>query len=71
MTVFIQRAGSGHLQRHIWKLDAVLYEATFAVDKIGQDYQSVSETSDSYSTEASRTPTINTHPDITGEATAD
>lgn len=41
------------------------------IDKIGQDYQSVSETSDSYSTEASRTTTINTHPDITGEATAD
>lgn len=41
------------------------------IDKIGQDDQSVSETSDSYSTEASRTPTINTHPGITGEATAD
>ena len=41
------------------------------IDKIGQDDHSVSETRDSYSTEASRTTTINTHPDITGEATAD
>jgi hypothetical protein len=37
MTVFIWKAGSGHFQRHIWKLVAVLYEVTFAVDKIGQD----------------------------------
>jgi hypothetical protein len=36
MAVFIWKAGSGHFQRHIWKLVAVLYEVTFAVDKIGQ-----------------------------------
>ena len=35
MTAFIWKAGSGHFQRHIWKLVAVLYEVTFAVDKIG------------------------------------
>jgi hypothetical protein len=37
ITVFIWKSGSGHLQRHIWKLVAVLYETTFALDKIGQD----------------------------------
>ena len=43
MTVFIWKATSGHFQRHIWKLFAVLYEVTFAVDKIGQglDFEQV------------------------------
>ena len=30
MAVFIWKAGSGHFQRHIWKLVAVLYEVTFS-----------------------------------------
>ena len=35
MTVFIWKAASRHFQRHIWKLVAVLYEVTFAVEKNG------------------------------------
>jgi hypothetical protein len=35
MTDFIWKAGSGYSHRHIWKLVVVLYEVTFAVDKIG------------------------------------
>ena len=35
MTVGIWRANSGKFQRHIWKLAAVLYDVTFAVDKNG------------------------------------
>ena len=35
MTVFIWKAGSGHFQRHIWKLAAVLYDVMLAIDKIG------------------------------------
>jgi hypothetical protein len=43
MTGFIWKAGSGHFQRHIWKLVAVLCEVTSAVDKIGQglDFEQV------------------------------
>ena len=37
MTDFIWKAGSGYSHRHIWKVVVVLYEVTFAVDKIGQD----------------------------------
>ena len=37
ITVFIGKAGSGHFQKHSWKLVAVLYEVTFVVDKFGQD----------------------------------
>jgi hypothetical protein len=37
MTVKIWKAGSRLFQRHIWKLVAVIYEVTFAVDKIEQD----------------------------------
>ena len=37
ITVFIQNADSGHFQKHIWKAVAVLYEVSFAVDKIEQD----------------------------------
>jgi hypothetical protein len=37
MTAFIWKAGSGHFQRHIWKLVTILYEVTFAMDKIGHD----------------------------------
>jgi hypothetical protein len=35
MTVGIWRAGSGHFQRHIWKLASALYDVMFAVDKNG------------------------------------
>ena len=35
MTDFIWKAGSGYSHRHIWKVVVVLYEVTFAVDKIG------------------------------------
>ena len=37
MIIFIWNAGSGHFQRHIWKLVGVLNEVTFIVDKIVQD----------------------------------
>ena len=36
MTDVIWKAGSGYSHRHIWKVVVVLYEVTFAVDKIGQ-----------------------------------
>ena len=35
MTVGIWRTGSGHFQRHIWKLAAALYDVVFAMDKNG------------------------------------
>jgi hypothetical protein len=34
ITVVIWRAGSGHFQRYIWKLAAVLYDVMFTMDKI-------------------------------------
>ena len=36
MTLFIWKPVSGHFQRHIWKLVAVVYEVTFAVYEVGQ-----------------------------------
>ena len=35
MAVGIWKAGSGHFQRHIWKLAAALYDVMFSVDKNG------------------------------------
>lgn len=35
MTVGIGRAGSGHFQRHIWKLTAALNDVMFVVAKNG------------------------------------
>lgn len=35
VTVGIWRAGSGHFQKHIWKLAAAFYDVSFAVDRNG------------------------------------
>ena len=37
MTDVIWKAGSGYSHRHIQRVVVVLYEVTFAVDKIGQE----------------------------------
>lgn len=35
ITVLLGKTGSGHFQRQIWKLAAVIYEDMLAIDKIG------------------------------------